>query len=106
MIAVTYDRANHRLTAEGHAYSGEAGHDLVCAAASMLAYTLARAVTEMDAAGAVTKSCVMMEAGRTEISCRPGRGMKRAVEVIFRTICGGFDMLAATYPENVKWEIR
>ena len=41
MIDVTYDRKRLILKVKGHAHSGEAGHDLVCAAASILVYTLA-----------------------------------------------------------------
>ena len=41
MILVTYYRSYNRLTVEGHAHSGEPGKDLVCASASILAYTLA-----------------------------------------------------------------
>ena len=35
MIDVTYDRKRLIVKVKGHAHSGEAGHDLVCAAASV-----------------------------------------------------------------------
>jgi len=41
MIKAVYDRKENKITVEGHAYSGEPGHDLICAAASVLIYTIA-----------------------------------------------------------------
>ena len=43
MIRVTYEPREHRLRVEGHALAAPAGEDLVCAAASALAWTLVRA---------------------------------------------------------------
>lgn len=106
MIEVVYHRAFTRLTVTGHAYSGEPGHDLVCAAATILTYTLARAVADMERSGAVRSSAADMGAGRAEISCRPQAKMASVAELVFRTICGGYDMLAEKYPDNIKFEIR
>lgn len=49
MIDVIYDRKRLIVKVKGHAQSGEAGHDLVCAAASILVYTLSANVTELCA---------------------------------------------------------
>ena len=46
MIQAVYDRNENKIAIKGHAYSGEPGHDLICASASMLVYTLAAAVGE------------------------------------------------------------
>ena len=35
MITVVYHRDRNRVSVEGHAQSGEVGHDLVCASASI-----------------------------------------------------------------------
>ena len=51
MIEIVYDRMRLRLTADGHAGFAEAGQDIVCAAVTILVYTLAAAVGNMDAAG-------------------------------------------------------
>ena len=50
MINVIYHRDLNRVSVTGHAQSGEAGHDLVCASASILVYTLASFVTNMKEA--------------------------------------------------------
>ena len=49
MIRVTYEPREHRLRVEGHALAAPAGEDLVCAAASALAWTLVRAATARKA---------------------------------------------------------
>ena len=41
MIKVVYHRDHNKVEVTGHAHSGEAGHDLVCASASILVYTIA-----------------------------------------------------------------
>ena len=41
MIEVTYYREHNRLTVKGHARSAEPGRDLICAACSILALTMA-----------------------------------------------------------------
>ena len=51
MITVVYHRDRNRVEVEGHAYSGEAGHDLVCASASILTHTLATLAKNMENAG-------------------------------------------------------
>ena len=54
MIQVTYYKSYNRVTVEGHALSGAPGHDLVCAGASTLAYTLAANVVHiMELLGSV-----------------------------------------------------
>ena len=56
MITVIYHRDLNRVTVEGHAQSGEVGHDLVCASASILVYTLAAFVENMKSCGQVKRN--------------------------------------------------
>ena len=53
MIHVTYHRQYNRVTIKGHAGSGPEGHDLVCAAVSAIALTLAGNIRYMEAQEAV-----------------------------------------------------
>lgn len=106
MIQVTYHRAYHRLTVEGHAHSGEPGHDLVCAAASTLAYTLAANVANMADNGQVREPVMDMQPGKAEISCNPATRFNNTVTLVFDSVCVGFDLLAANYSEYLKYKIR
>ena len=104
MVKVTYCRKDHCLTINGHALSGEAGHDLVCAGISTLAYTLANFVYNSVSFGSATDHIVRLENGYAEISCKAKRSFRATITLGFDNICAGFDILARRYPDNVKFE--
>ena len=106
MIQAIYYRKYNRLTVTGHAESAEKGHDLVCASASMLAYTLAANVANMADNGQVREPIMEMEEGNTVVSCKPRSNLKASVTLVFDSICVGFDLLAHEYPEYISYEIR
>ena len=106
MIQAVYYRSYNRLTVTGHAHSAEPGHDLVCASASMLAYTLAANVANMADNGQVRQPIIKTNEGDTEISCNPRHNLKNTVTLVFDSICVGFELLAHDYPENISYEIR
>lgn len=106
MIQVVYYRSYNRLTVQGHAHSAEPGQDLVCAGASALAYTMAANVGNMNANGQVQDVIVKLESGDAEISCRPRAKYKAVVARIFEAICVGFELLAASNPQYISYEIR
>ena len=104
MIEAVYHRKYNRLTVKGHAHSAEEGKDLVCASASMLAYTLAANVDNMVNAGQVKKPVIKLEEGDAEISCVPQSRLNSVVTLVFDSVCVGFELLAAKYPENVSYK--
>lgn len=106
MIQVTYYRKYNRLTVTGHAESAEKGHDLVCASASMLAYTLAANVANMADCGQVREPVMDLEEGNTVISCNPRHNLKASVTLVFDSVCVGFELLANDYPQYISYEIR
>ena len=106
MIQVTYYRSYNRLSVTGHAGSAEPGHDLVCASASILAYTLAANVANMADNGQVRQPFIKNQEGDAEICCTPRHNLKASVTLVFDSICVGFELLANNYPEYIKYEIR
>ena len=106
MIKATYYRRYNRLTIEGHARSGEPGHDLVCAGASTLAYTLAANVANLEAQGHARNVIVRLEPGDAEISCTVRSGAMAIVARIYEAVCVGFEILAKDYPEFISYEIH
>lgn len=106
MIKAIYYRNYHRLTIEGHANSGEVGHDLVCAGASVLAYTLAANVANLSDNGHVRNVTMKLEPGDSEISCAPRSGTRAIVGRIFESICVGYEILAKDYPQYISYEIH
>lgn len=106
MIEVTYYREHNRVTVKGHAGAGPEGHDLVCAAASALALTLAGNVSYMESQEAVRDTIIRLNAGDTEIQCKAYRRYKDSVEQVYRTVCVGFELLATQYPKNISYDVR
>lgn len=106
MIQVVYHRNFHRLTITGHAGAAEPGYDLVCASASMLAYTLAANVANMADNGQVREPVMKMNEGDTEISCNPRHNLKASVTLVFDSVCVGFELLAHDYPQYISYKIR
>jgi uncharacterized protein YsxB (DUF464 family) len=105
MIHVTYDKQHNRVTVHGHACSAPTGHDLVCAAVSALALTLAGNVSYMQAQDAVHEVVIKLEEGNAEIKCTPYRQHKDSVAQIYCAICVGFELLATKYPENISYDV-
>lgn len=105
MINVTYHRQYNRVTIEGHANSGDPGHDLVCAGVSALAYTLAANVGNLEARGMVRRPTVVLDPGKAEIAAKPKPSHKATAALIFQSVCVGFEVLATNYPEYVSYEI-
>lgn len=105
MILIVYRRGEHTLSIHGHAGAGEPGHDPVCAAVSILAYTLADFVRTSHQAKQVKRPVTKMEPGDTVISCKPRPDTKAAVSLVFDAICGGFALLERDYPENIVFNV-
>ena len=106
MIQVTYYRSYNRITIQGHARSGEPGHDLVCAGVSTLAYTMAANVANLESQGHARNVIVKMEPGDAEISFTVRGGAKALVARIMEAVCVGFEILAKDYPEFISYEIH
>lgn len=107
MIKIIYHRDKNRVSIEGHAESGEKGHDLVCASVSILAYTLASLMESMDKGVQVRDVTVDLDEEKGAlISCEPAEDYIHSVRLMFDTICTGFDLLAQEYPDNVSFEIK
>lgn len=105
MIHVTYHRQFNRVTVKGHAGSGPDGHDLLCAACSALALTLAVNVSNMAAQDAVHDVSIDLSEGNAEIQCTAYRRYRDSVAQVYRTVCAGFEVLSTQYPENISFEI-
>lgn len=105
MIKVVYDRTIPSVTMEGHAGSGEKGHDLVCAAVSILTYMLASIVQGAERGTQIQSAIAELNDGEALISCEPIGNYSYPIKLIFDTICTGFDILAHEYPDNVSYEL-
>lgn len=87
MISVTYEPGVPRLSLTGHAQQAPKGRDIVCAAASILAYTLTEGGAEAEE----------LRGGGLRLT---GNGRD------LRLIAGGYRLLAENYPKNIRFEVN
>lgn len=102
MIKINYDRENLVLKMRGHANLAEPGKDIICSAASILAYTLAQNVKYLEKGGVAKDVNVILEEGNALISCRPVEE-KETLLCVYDTVTTGFMLLSATYPGYVEF---
>lgn len=90
------------LKMKGHANAVESGNDPICAAASMLMYTLAQNVMYLQDAGVADDVRVILEEGEALVSCR-AVDEKETLLCVFDTVTTGFMLLAGNYKDHVKF---
>lgn len=96
------DRNMVSLHMSGHAESAEYGHDLVCASASMLTYTLAQNLKMARARGILKyEPQIKLKKGKAVITCRAKDDTYAEILHIFLVIQTGFQLLAHNYPDYV-----
>lgn len=97
MIKVTFTESDNKLSLrlEGHAGYAEHGQDIVCASASILAYTLASIVESLDEGATIS-----LESGDSMIECESNPRTRNA----FNYTKVGYSLLAHNYPQYVRLE--
>lgn len=103
MLKIVYDRKCTKVSMAGHADSAEYGHDLVCAAASILAYTLAENAAQMVEDGQAVDAILQLEPGNTIVQLDPVSEFFHVATMIFDSIVCGFRLLAEQYPDHVTF---
>ncbi len=86
------------VTMSGHALAErEGGHDLCCAAASMLAYTLMKAIDDLP----LKDKVICFGDGFAHVSfCSKGKKSAQAQSAL-KAVLGGFRLLKREYPNNI-----
>lgn len=106
MIKVTIAAEGEKLSLrlKGHAGYAEHGKDIVCASASILAYTVAQYVRVYERNGCLTEPAVVrLDSGDTEVTCVPKD--EASYDVLwdaydFARV--GYYLLAHNYPQYVS----
>lgn len=94
------------LKVEGHAGQAEKGRDLVCASASILAYTVAQYVEYVDKAGGIkAEPRIEIEDGHMLIVANPTEEYLAEVLNAFFVAEVGFNLLAQNYPQYVELKL-
>lgn len=108
MISVKFDKNEStktlKLKVKGHAGQAEVGKDIVCASASILAYTVAQIVTFMYEQGKLTKKPVIkIKEGDANVTCqvKTDEDFAEALHAYFVTSVG-YSLLVHNYPQYVE----
>jgi uncharacterized protein YsxB (DUF464 family) len=104
MVKVTFVENDKRITLkiEGHAGQADKGHDIVCSACSILAYTVAQLVRTAKATGDLKAPPVInLENGDALISCEPWEHAYPTILSIYMYAEVGYKLLAHNYPQYV-----
>lgn len=100
MIKVTFTESPEKLSLrlEGHAGYAEHDKDIVCASASILAYTLASIIESFG-----IESTIRLDAGDSLIECKCNdRETFTSVKNAFNYTLIGYALLEHTYPQYVR----
>lgn len=93
-----------RLKVNGHSGQADIGQDIVCASASILAYTVAQIVKDMEAQDSfVVKPIIKLESGDATITCKCKTDI--AYFEVFNALNVaqvGYSLLAHNYPQYVE----
>lgn len=99
MIQVRYDREHLDLRVSGHAGSDQKGRDVVCAAVSILVYTLAHDVEILKDRGDAQEVTMILRPGQARIRCTPRQAER--VRLVYDSIFTGFRLLAKSYAQYI-----
>ena len=104
MITVTFTEEGNKLSLrlEGHAGYAEIGKDIVCASASILAYTVAQFVMEAEHQGDLESAEIRMDSGDTLISCEPTEDISLGMQNMYQFAKMGYALLQHNYPQYVR----
>lgn len=91
------------FSAKGHAGAAPKGFDLICASASMLAYTLGEVMRKMyEESSLHEKAEMLLEEGNSRIRAKPVAGRYDECMHAFYVIQTGYELLARSYPKHVS----
>ena len=105
MIKASFTRTEDKsllFRIDGHAGQDDKGHDIVCSAASILAYTLAQTMRYIEEQkGFESNPVIHLNEGKATILVRPKEEYEGEVLQTFFTIEVGYSLLAQNYPQYV-----
>ena len=90
------------LSVKGHSGMAEEGKDIICAAASILTYTIAQNVQDAYLNHMLRKKPkISMKKGNSMVTAKPLKEYRTETWHAFFVVQRGFELLAANYPDHV-----
>ena len=91
------------LKVEGHAGQAPEGHDIICASASILIYTVAQMVTDINSKGGLKKPpTIKLEKGDAVVTCHPKEETYAELLHTYFVAQVGYHLLAQHYPQYLE----
>lgn len=106
-ITISEEERKATIMVYGHAGQAEQGQDIVCSAASILAYTAAQRVKDIERCGGLeSPPNIIMDEGDSLISCvaKDDEAYEEVLSTIL-VIRTGYTLLAHNYPQYVGLKI-
>ena len=92
------------LKVKGHAGQATIGQDIVCASASILAYTVAQVVKDIESKGGLKKPpTIKLLKGDACITCHPKEDYIDELAHTYYVASVGYSLLAHNYPQYVDF---
>lgn len=107
MVKVTFTESGKKLSlrVEGHAGFAPIGEDMICASATILAYTVAQFVKlAMERGDLVSSPEINLEKGYAFVSCEPTEEAAYETQNMYAFAKLGYQLLAHNYPQYVRLE--
>lgn len=106
MTQIAVDHAGGRWLIEisGHARYDQTGRDIVCAAASVLAYTVLKVVHDAQTEGEVQIFYEQVEPGCFVLDFQTHRQSEKKLYEVLSALMKGFELLAEAYPEHITFD--
>ena len=105
MITASFSRDKDSITLrlKGHAGMAKKGEDIICASASILAYTVAQSLQFLYEEGGLEKRpLIRLDSGDAEITATPKHTSYKEALHIFFVAQVGYHLLAHNYPQYVE----
>lgn len=106
MITAKYYKNKKELYVEGHANSAEFGHDLVCAASSILANTFLNNAKKLQKEERLTIAKEDIDSGAFDVKVTPRTKIDESIcDIVFLSVLTGYEILAKNFPEFLTYEV-
>lgn len=107
IVAAFYQQGDFMIgEISGHAGYAEAGKDIVCAAASILAFSLAEGLEREQKRGGLQSLMIHRVAGKMRVSFSPNPEKMESVAALIEGIVIGFELLSQKFPEFVRLKMK
>ena len=102
VFSMNVDTGLITLKVKGHANQAKKGQDIVCASATILSYTVAQIIQNINSRGGFKKPPkVKLSDGYAHISCYPKEDFKDETLHTYFVAQVGYQLLAHNYPKYV-----